>query len=396
MIAANIEVSSGEESASEQQSMEQSIQIEQVTLPPQRPPDVPPEEVPPDFQQAPSEDIPEPDAIAMATPVPARPTPTPLPTQTPSVSNTPSPQSSPTPAPTPTPGVTAEPTPVPQPSPSAAPSPTPTPDASASLPPQFANLPEKEQEAAKSLKKYLEEQNLDLPEELPFGFESWEDYNKFLNSDYNSQAKDLAKLPDPTKGSDGGAASGADSSQPSADPGTNGTGDGTTDGNGDGSGKSSGSWFSIPGAKKPRFDTNLNADDLKKPNLNGDFDSDGNLFGNKSLDDLSKTRDLQFDPDAPLVVPTPTPIPLPSVLQGDIGDLLMYLSFKYDGNTFKAQWSSEAERNKKVTVQYYPIGKPEGLKGFDMPWVPAFEEDPKQNITQAALQVYERRKSQGK
>lgn len=389
VIAANIEVNSGEKSAGDQQSMEQSIQIEQVTLPPQLPPEGPPEEVPPDFsQQQPIEEIPEPDAIALATPAPTQPSP-PIQTPTPAVS--PSPQSSPTPAPTPSPGATAKPTPqaIASLMPSPTPGPTPTPDPSEALPPQFANLPEPQKEAARSLKKYLEKQGLELPEELPPGFKDWAHYNEFINDDYNNKAKNLAKLPDPTKGSDSGAApDNTNTTDPSTSPeanNANGTGDGV------GSGKGGGAWFSIPGSKKnPRFDGNLNADDIKSRNLDGNFEEDSTLFGNKPLDDLAKVRDFKFDPNAPLSVPKPTPIPLALLKSGDVG-LFMYISFEYDGNKFKAQWPSETIKNKKVTVQYYPPANPSQGKGFDMPWVTEFAED-HNNIAQAALQIYERRK----
>ncbi len=73
----------------------------------------------------------------------------------------------------------------------------------------------------------------------------------------------------------------------------------------------------------------------------------------------------------------------------------MYLNFNYDGKTFKAQWPTEAVKEKKVTVQYYPMAQPKQIKGFDIPWVSAFGEDPRQNIAQAVLQIYERRKSRG-
>ncbi len=406
VIAANIEVDAGEQSAGDQQSMEQSIQIEQVTLPPQTPPEAPPDEVPPDFQEPPpAQEAPDPDAYAMATPVPAVPTPTPQPKTTPipAPTATPQPEATPSPAPTPSPGVTAAPSAAPSsaPSPTAAPSPTPTPDARfADLPPQFASLPESEKVAAKVLKKYLEDQNLEIPEELPFGFDSWEAYAKYINSDYEAEARRLGTLPDATKGSDGGPVSGQ-TPDPNANNGENGSsngsanngaGNGNGDGNGNGSGSGSGFKFRLPGVKKsPRFDENLNADDLKNPDLNGDLDREGSLFNNSSLDDLTKTRDLDFD--SRLSVPSPTPIPLPPVDTGDIGGMLLYLNFKYDGQVFRAQWPSEAQEGKKVMVQYQRPNDSSTQKGFDMPWVPEFEADHR-NIAQAILQIYERRKKQ--
>lgn len=401
VIAANIEVDHGGQSAENQQSMEQSIQIEQVTLPPQTPPDAPPDEVPPDFQEPPPETAPDPDAYALATPPPAIPTPTPLPTpETPPVPQpttepTPEPQSSPSPEATPTPGATAEPVPSAEPTPTAAPSPTPAPDARfADLPPQFENLPETEKVAGKVLKDYLEKQNLALPEELPFGFENWEEYAKYINSDYEAEARRLGTLPGATQGSDGGPAndaspSAAPSGAPSAGPnGNNGSGDGSNGSNG-----SSGGGFKIriPGSKREsRFDTNLNADDLKDPGFNGDLDSESRLFDNKTLDDLAKTRDLDFDPNRPLSVPTPTPIPLPPIETGDIG-VILYLRFEYDRQVFRAQWEKEASNDKKISVQYAPPGQPGAQRSFDLNWIPEFE-DNANAIAQAVLQTYERRK----
>lgn len=403
VIAANIEVDAGEQSAGDQQSMEQSIQIEQVTLPPQTPPEAPPDEVPPDFQEPPpAQEAPDPDAYAMATPVPAVPTPTPQPETTPipAPTATPQPEATPSPAPTPSPGMTAEPSVAPSsaPSPTAAPSPTPTPDARfADLPPQFANLPESEKVAAKVLKKYLEDQNLEIPEELPFGFDSWEAYAKYINSDYEAEARRLGTLPDSTKGSDGGPVSGqtpdpnANGENGSSNSASNGSGNGSGDGNANGSGSGGGFKFRLPGVKKsPRFDENLNADDLKNPDLNGDLDRESSLFNNGSLDDLTKTRDLNFDSN--LSVPRPTPIPLPPVETGDIG-MLLYLRFEYDGQVFRAQWPAEDVGDKVVSVQYAPPNKPGLQKNFDMPWVAEFAADHR-NIAQAALQIYERRKKQ--
>jgi len=316
-----------------------TIQVEPVIIPP-TPPDPPPSlaaEPPPSALPepvTPKPPAPPNEAAPVATPVPsARPTPQPLPSPTPQRSVEPG---------------ELESFPEELPEPELTPSPA-TPD-------QIADLPPSEQAAKDVVSKLLEEQGLEKPTELPFGFNSWEEYEKMMVG-YEDEARRLGVLPSNTQGSEN-----TNPNLPSSDP---------------------------------NLDPNAQPGDANTPRSGFRYDNletNHNPFHRPSraeteLDEnIRRLRDL-----ANLPVPTPTPIPLPDYTTGDLGAFLN-VTFSYDNLTFRVRWETALSSEKKVTAQYYPRNQPSQIQTLELPW----REEWAQNtpaLVQAVLQAYEAQKS---
>lgn len=349
---------------------DQAMTIETVNLQPESPPP-PPSEAPPMPEPPPS-----PDQLAerpIATPAP-QPAATPVPAPTP----TPTPEPTPIP-PGPSPNVVATPTPEP--------TPTPTPDPDA-LPPQFANLNEHEKTAGRYLKKYLADQNLELPDQLPFGFKTWEDYAKFINNDYEEKAYKLGQLPSDTRGVDqppqGEASPNPNASeQPGDNPqpassGSSGFHFNDVDrslNQGEKKLKKGGFWNFGPFKQEPKLNTDLN--------IRTDRFHDDAVDPDKELDAAQKRlRDLDLS-----LGPTPSPIPIPDYNLGDLGAFL-YLNFERGGLQFKLQWQKDQAENSDLSAQYYSPQEPGKFKLLPLKWKTEWQQDPKA-LVRAIIQAYE-------
>ena len=96
--------------------------------------------------------------------------------------------------------------------------------------------------------------------------------------------------------------------------------------------------------------------------------------------------------DLNLAVPSPTPIPLPDdYTTGELGALL-YLNFTHDNMTFRVQWESTNNADKKVSAKYFPRNQPSQLQILELPWREEWSENTPALI-QAVLQAYEAQKS---
>ena len=355
---------------------EEAINVETFNRPPS---EVPLEEPDTSFDPPPTPNFPPPEQ-PLINQEPDRPLSTPAPTAQPVPTTTPTPEPAPKPTPKgPQKPATTHPTPTPEQSPSAA---------TADLPAQFANLPESEKTAGRFLKEYLKSQDLDLPEDLPFGFENWDQYAKFINNDYEEQAYKLGQLPGNTKGVD------MPNEEASADPG----------GNESASPDSSSTPHS--GTRFGEFENrelNKSAERLKeiknrglfdffKPQAKKDDDINADLFKkNNPLKDpdksLEEARKRLHNLDLDLGIPSPSPVPIPEYNLGDLG-IILYLNFDYDQQSFKVQWEKEQRPDSLISAQYYPPSNPAQLKKLDLSWRKAWGENP-QALVRAVIQAYE-------
>lgn len=357
---------------------EDPIQVQAVNLPPSPPP------ASPEYDYAEPEALPEP----APPPEPIQPPP--------EVAEAPAPVSTPTPRPQPTPTPTPQPSAPPDagteaPQPSATPSPDtsaepPSPEPSASV--QVADLPPAEQTAKDSVAELLKNQGLDVPEELPFGFKSWGEYQEFMVG-YEQEAKRLGQLPSNTQGSEASAGESTPENNGSPAP------DGNTPRNGIRFGNF-GQDLDKASRNIRRFDPSLDNPFGYQPRINTELDIRTDRFGDdQGLTEeekaLERARRNLGQLDLDLSVPSPTPIPLPHYETGDLG-ALQYLTFTYDQLTFRVQWSAEDNADKKVNARYFPPSQPSQIQTLELPWRSEWENNT-QALVQAVLQAYEARKA---
>jgi len=315
------------------------IQVETVNLPPQSPP--PPETEPQKTEPAPptqkGEDLiakkpkPTPTPSAKPSPALAKPSPTPMPTPSPSASElskpSPSPEASPTPIPSPT-----------------------------------ANLPEGEAQRKQAVQKYFADQDLEMPEELPPGFKSWEDYEKFLTDGegFEKKANDMMRLPENTTGSENASGNPSPNSSPaSGSPGEN------TGGR--------------EGSRLGFLDR-----------LFGEQDQPQNFDTNATEKDLDSSRDRLRDLAKLDISHLPPPKPATNISSGNLG--FEYIRFDHDQLRFQARWDPDVQPELRQTdINYYPPNDPGQIKSFSLKWQPQWEGDQNQLITSVQIQ-YERLK----
>lgn len=330
---------------------QEAIRVETVNLPPPssaNPPESPPPTRAPLLQAPPSS---EPEPL-----VRRKPNPTPTPT------SQPSPSSLPTPSPTPETSTSAKPQATPSPlltaSPSISPSPQPTPT-------YLADLPPAEAQAKKSIQDFMKIQGVEVPEELPQGFKTWQEYQSFLLS-FDENAKKLMTLPEHTSGSDQAGNSSAASSSPN-------------------------------NQQKPSDQEGLRRGARLLDFLLGQQESGANQQNFDTSDTENKLnigqqrlRELTGE----LVLPTPSSaLPLPEKWEtGSLG--FSYVRFTYDQLRFQVRWDDAVqEQVREVYVNHYPATNPKAIQSFKLKWNPDWGQDIKKLIS-AVLMVYEQKKKE--
>ncbi len=314
--------------SSENMENKDPIQVSTVRMPPPAPESPPPEpETPP--SQTPPRAPTAPDALSRPRPVV---TPTPRPTPL---------LAKPSPSPS---GALASPTPTPlvSPTPSASPAPTlssPTPQPSPS-----ENLAPAEAQAKQSIQDFMKAQGTEVPDKLPQGFKSWEDYQKFLIS-FDENAARLMVLPGNTAGSEQASSAPASGATPAP-------GQVPTDNSGSGN-SGGGGWFDwVKNEKQPQ------------------------AFDTREADrQLEATRQRLNDLTRPLELPEASPPPLPEKWEtGSLG--FSYVNFKYEQLQFRARWDSAVQEDvREVDVSYYPPAAPKDVQTFKLKWQPAWTQD---------------------
>lgn len=337
---------------------ESPIQVQAVNIPPNPPPVSPeydysepealPDPLPPPEQSKPSETLTEAPA-PIATPAPRpQPTPTPTPLPAPSIPR-PDDQSSLAPE-------SLDPLPTPE---------QPTPEPDVAVPDQLAELPPIEQAAKDSVASLLEESGVNIADiELPPGIENWADYERLLKygdsgAGFEADARRLGQLPSHTQGTENsGVASGDDSISTPSD-----------------------SLEQGRRAVNPFALDNLNRE---SPRPLDQLAESGRSHLESGISNLNRWG------STPLVLPTPTPIPLPDYRTGDLG-VMQYLTFNYDNLVFRAEWSGEEQRDKRLNVRYYPPAQPSQIQTLELPWQVTWEQNTVA-LVQDVLQAYEARK----
>lgn len=401
-LASSIKLGEGEMSVSKS---DQVMAVNTVNLPPEAPP---PSEAPPAFEPPPVS-APDPgDAIAVPQPTAMNTAiPTPTPTAVPAFIPTPLPSTTPTPFPTPAASGAPElpeATPTPMSTPSVGPTPrlkieaTPVPEsadrvAEKELAPELQKLKKEERFAAQYVVKDLLKKGAladakDLTE-LPFGYDSWEQYAASIGPAYEAEAKRLGMLPNntglaPEPGTVPEPGTTPESGDPSS---TNGEGSSTGTGNGTGGG-----WFSgFSGLDNKSIKTDQDLDPIAKPDFKNPFADPKALDKQDAFSSLNKKPNLSGSIGS-LSLPTPKPIVLPKYKTSDLG-ALAFIGFDYDGHEFRLDWSPQAKPGaKKVTVKYFPKGNSSQQQSFEMPWRTEWDAENKDALVQDALQGYERRK----
>jgi hypothetical protein len=331
---------------------QEAIQVETLSLPPPsaEPPSPPPSQTIPPAPA--SRKPPEPDQLVRK------------PKATPTPSARPTPALAATPKPSPSAGM---PTPVPSPSPSNPSDLTPTPTP---VPTQLADLPEKEVKFKKAMQDFFKAQDMDVPDELPHGFKSWEEYEKFLTDGegFEKKALDLMKLPENTQGSEQSGSS-PSSPNPESTPES-----GTTDASGEArKGFNPGGWFDFGRNSSNNVDAHDNFETeverrLREANL-GKFNTS-----------------LETDAPASPALPAPE-----NVQTGELG--FSYVKFIHDGMQFNARWDSAVQPElRQVDVNFYPPADPKLIKSFSLKWQPNWDKDIKVNLIPVIQLTYERQK----
>lgn len=366
---------------------EDPIQVQAVNIPPSPPPASPEY----DYGETETPPAPLPDPV----PAPEQPQPEAQLAEAPAPINTPIPQPRPTPTPTPQPSTPpsqdnedALPSASPGPEPSAAQSSEPaSPEPSASV--QLADLPPAEQEAKEKVSELLKNQGVDVPEELPFGFKSWGEYQEFMVG-YEQEAKRLGQLPTNTQGSDGGVADGSTpENNNSATPEEGTPRGGVRFGN-------FGQDLDKASRNIRRFDPSLDNPFGYQPRINTELDIRTDRFddGNGLTEEekaLERARRNLGQLDLDLSTPSPSPIPLPPYETGDLG-AMQYLTLNYDSLTFRVQWSADNSPDKKINARYYPPRQPSNIQILELPWRSEWDNN-LPALVQAVLQAYEARKA---
>lgn len=335
--------------SSETIQTQEPIQVATVQMPPPSAEPIPPDSPPPPQQitrPAPPSQPAQDDSLAR------KPKPTPLP------SSKPTPTLAATPKPSPTPSASsamASPSPTPQPTPTQPGEPSPAPS-----PTQLANLSEAEAKKKVAMQKFFEAQDLEVPQELPPGFKSWEEFETFMTDGegFEKKANDLMKLPDNTTGSEN-AGSGPPPDA-NSDPGDN--------AGGPRMGFNPGGWFN-------RSNSN-NID----PQDNFESEEERRL----------RTRNLGHIDTSLNLDPLPT-IPYPKDVQtNDIG--YHSVKFTHDQLQFFVRWESALQPQlRKAEVQFYPPANPKQTTTLSLKWQEEWDEDIKKLVI-AVQSAYERQK----
>lgn len=312
--------------SSETAQNQEPIQVATIEMPPPSAEPIPPDSPPPS-QAMPLSQPPRPaqdDSLARR----PKPTPTPNSKPTPALAATPKPSpspssalASPTPSPLPSPVNSAEPTP--------APSPTPVSD-----------LPESEAKAKNEIENYFKSQGNDVPEKLPYGYKSWEDYKTQLAT-FDEDAKKYMTLPDNTSGSENAGSGNPPQPNGSSAPDSSGSPDNS---GGPRSGYNPG-WFN--GSNRNNIDPNDNFDSEEERRLRA-----------RNLGHIDTSLELD---------PLPA-IPLPKDWQtNDIG--YHSVRFLHDDLQFFVRWESALQPQlRKAEVQYYPPANPKQTANLSLKW----------------------------
>ncbi len=342
--------------SSETAQNQEPIQVATIEMPPPSAEPIPPDSPPPPSQAMPLSQPPRPaqdDSLAR------RPKPTPTPTLRQSSVPTPSLAATPTPTPLPS-AAMGSPSPTPLPSPAISGEPTPAPS-----PTQVADLPEAEAQKKTAMQKFFEAQDLEVPQELPPGFKSWEEFEKFMTDGegFEKKASDLMKLPDNTSGSENAGSGTQPQPKGSSAPDNSGSPDNS---GGPRSGYNPG-WFN--GSNRNNIDPNDNFDSEEERRLRA-----------RNLGHIDTSLEL-----APLPA-----IPLPKDWQtNDIG--YHSVKFLHDGLQFFVRWESALQPQlRKADIQYYPPANPKQTATLSLKWQEEWEDVKK--LIGAVQLAYEQQK----
>jgi hypothetical protein len=316
--------------SSETSQNQEPIQVATIEMPPPSAEPIPPDSPPPPSQAMPLSQPPRPaqdDSLARR----PKPTPTPNSKPTPALAATPKPSPSPSSA-------LASPTPTPVPSPANSGEPTPAPS-----PTPVSDLPEGEAKKKTAMQKFFEAQDLEVPQELPPGFKSWDEFEKFMTDGegFEKKASDLMKLPDNTSGSENAGSGNPPQPNGSSAPDSSGSPDNS---GGPRSGYNPG-WFN--GSNRNNIDPNDNFDSEEERRLRA-----------RNLGHIDTSLELD---------PLPA-IPLPKDWQtNDIG--YHSVRFLHDDLQFFVRWESALQPQlRKAEVQYYPPANPKQTANLSLKW----------------------------
>jgi len=215
------------------------------------------------------------------------------------------------------------------------------------------------------MQKFFEAQDLEVPQELPPGFKSWEEFEKFMTDGegFEKKAQSFMVLPENTSGSEnagGGSPQPANGSPIPDNSATDNSGGART-------GFNPGGWFN-------RSNSN-NID----PNDNFESEEERRLRA-RNLGHIETSLELD---------PLPA-IPLPKDWQtNDIG--YHSVKFLHDDLQFFVRWESALQPQlRKAEIQYYPPANPKQSRSLSLKWQEEWEDVKK--LIGAVQLTYEQQK----